>query len=249
MFYGINYLKDEGDIMKKTFATKIKKFRKEAHLSQEQLANICKVSVQAVSKWECCLSYPDIELLPIIAKALNVTIDSLLLDDVEDHETFSWDDDDKIRVVQYHGHQLLAVDEITNKINLKMPSFDYSKEKDKVIFNVEVAGDVQIDGSIGGNVSVNAGAVSCQKIGGNLIVSAGAVCCQKVGGNLTVTAGNMSCQKIEGNVNVTHGDIECKGNLYVEGSIECDNINVTNDLHCKSNMNCNHVTCNAIYKK
>ena len=234
--------------MKEILANNIKKLRKETHLSQEQLANICQVSVQAVSKWECCLSYPDIELLPIIAKAFNITIDSLLLDDVEKHETFSWDDDDKIRVVQYHGHKLLAVDEITNKINLKMPSFDNRKEKDKVAFNVEITGGAQIEGAIGGNVSVNAGDVSCQKVGGNLIVNAGAVCCQKVGGNLTVNAGDMSCQKIGGNVNVTHGDIECKENLNVGGSLECDNINVSGDLYCKSNINCDNITCNSTNK-
>ena len=231
--------------MKTILANKIKKFRKESNLSQEQLADICHVSVQAVSKWECGLSYPDIELLPTIAEAFNVSIDSLLLEDVNEKETFSWADDDKIRVVQYHGHKLLAVDEITEKINLKMPYFD----KDKAIFNVEVNGDVQIEGSVGGNVSVNAGAINCQKVSGDLVVSAGAVCCQEVSGNLTVTAGNMACQKICGDVNVTHGGIECKGNLYIDGSLECDNIFVTNDLHCKSPINCNNISCKNIYKE
>ena len=37
--------------------------RKEKGMTQEQLAEICNVSPQAVSKWENDISYPDITLL------------------------------------------------------------------------------------------------------------------------------------------------------------------------------------------
>lgn len=50
--------------------------RKEMGLTQDMLAQRMNVSPQAVSKWENS-SYPDPELLPLLAKSLNTSIDSL----------------------------------------------------------------------------------------------------------------------------------------------------------------------------
>lgn len=50
--------------------------RKNRKMTQEQLANAVGISSQAVSKWEKG-GTPDIELLPNIAKVLNVTVDEL----------------------------------------------------------------------------------------------------------------------------------------------------------------------------
>ncbi len=55
----------------------ISKLRKEAGLTQEQLANMIGVSAQTVSKWETGTTMPDIMLLPIIADVFNTDIDSL----------------------------------------------------------------------------------------------------------------------------------------------------------------------------
>ena len=52
------------------------KRRKELGLTQEQLAQKMNVSPQAVSKWENS-SYPDSELLPELAKNLDVSLDYL----------------------------------------------------------------------------------------------------------------------------------------------------------------------------
>ncbi|WP_207305414.1 helix-turn-helix domain-containing protein, partial [Clostridioides difficile] len=46
--------------------------------TQEQLAKFIGVSTPAVSKWESGNSYPDIELLPLLADFFNVSIDKLL---------------------------------------------------------------------------------------------------------------------------------------------------------------------------
>ncbi len=67
--------------MRDTFATRLKEKRRQRGMSQEQLASVCGVSVQAVSKWECSQSYPDIELLEIIADTFGTTIDALLRED------------------------------------------------------------------------------------------------------------------------------------------------------------------------
>lgn len=52
--------------------------RKELGLTQQVLAEKLHISFQAISKWENGTSNPDIEILPKIATALNVSIDSLL---------------------------------------------------------------------------------------------------------------------------------------------------------------------------
>lgn len=54
------------------------KRRKEMGLTQNQLATSLNISFQAVSKWEKGTAYPDIEMLPKLAAALNTTVDGLL---------------------------------------------------------------------------------------------------------------------------------------------------------------------------
>lgn len=56
---------------------KIKAFRKEQKMTQEQLAVTMNVTVGAVSKWELGLSHPDITLLPKLAKLFGVSLDVL----------------------------------------------------------------------------------------------------------------------------------------------------------------------------
>lgn len=57
---------------------RIARMRLEHDMTQERLANIANVSAQAVSKWENDQSYPDILLLPTLAKTFGVSIDELL---------------------------------------------------------------------------------------------------------------------------------------------------------------------------
>ena len=61
-----------------TIGERIKELRKKNDLTQEKLADYLGVSYQAVSKWECGLSCPDISLIVPIAKLLHVTTDELL---------------------------------------------------------------------------------------------------------------------------------------------------------------------------
>ena len=50
---------------------KIKSYRHEHRLSQEEFGELLMVSAQAVSKWERGVCYPDIVLLPELAKILS----------------------------------------------------------------------------------------------------------------------------------------------------------------------------------
>jgi len=61
-----------------TIGEKIKELRKKNDLTQEKLADYLCVSYQAVSKWECGLSSPDLSLIVSLAKLLHVTTDELL---------------------------------------------------------------------------------------------------------------------------------------------------------------------------
>ena len=56
---------------------KLKELRNQKNISQEKLAQYLNVSFQAVSKWENGNSYPDITLLPDIARFFDITVDEL----------------------------------------------------------------------------------------------------------------------------------------------------------------------------
>ena len=51
--------------------------RKQKGITQKKLAEALGVTTQAVSKWENARSWPDIQLLPDIAKIFDVSIDEL----------------------------------------------------------------------------------------------------------------------------------------------------------------------------
>jgi len=56
----------------------ILQLRKKCKMTQDQLAKNIGVTAQAVSKWETDVSYPDISILPIMAKFFGVSVDYIL---------------------------------------------------------------------------------------------------------------------------------------------------------------------------
>lgn len=58
-------------------AANIARLRKERGMTQEALAEVIGVSSQTISKWETCVTYPDVALLPVLADVFGVTIDAL----------------------------------------------------------------------------------------------------------------------------------------------------------------------------
>lgn len=56
----------------------IRYYGKKENLTQEQVANYLNISAQAVNKWENGILYPDIILLPSLARVLKIDVNTLL---------------------------------------------------------------------------------------------------------------------------------------------------------------------------
>ena len=61
------------------FSENLAKLRKEKGLSQEELAELCSVSRQAVTKWEAGTSQPDLNKIALLAKTFDISLDELIL--------------------------------------------------------------------------------------------------------------------------------------------------------------------------
>ena len=70
-----------------TMGEKLQLLRKSRGLSQEQLAAELDVSRQAISKWECGDSTPDLDKLRTICTYFGVTTDYLIWENEEDVPT------------------------------------------------------------------------------------------------------------------------------------------------------------------
>jgi len=72
--------------MSKTIGEILRDRRKANGLTQEQVAEALNVSFQSVSRWENGLSYPDITLVPTIARLFDVSTDTLFDMDTTERE-------------------------------------------------------------------------------------------------------------------------------------------------------------------
>ena len=61
-----------------TIGQNIAYFRKQKNMTQEELAEKMSVTAQAISKWECDTSYPDITVIQTLSKVLGVSVTELL---------------------------------------------------------------------------------------------------------------------------------------------------------------------------
>lgn len=66
--------------MKKVIVSeKIKEYRRNNHLTQEEFGRLIGVSPQAISKWEREECYPDITFLPSIAELLRCSVNDFFV--------------------------------------------------------------------------------------------------------------------------------------------------------------------------
>lgn len=218
--------------MKNVFASQFKEYRKKLNISQEEVAERLNVTSQAVSKWECEKSYPDVDMILDIAAFFNVSLDTLLLGNGED-ESKTVDgvqDDDTLRVVLCRGTQVVDAKEAENPIRIKL---DGKAEK------IEIWGSANIIGDVFGNISAGGG-VNCDKVEGNIAAGA-SVNCDEVGGNVASGAG-VNCDGVGGNVsagtNIVCDDIG--GNATCGLTLQCDNI--YGEVSCGMTMTCDSIT-------
>lgn len=88
-----------------SFGQRLKMIRKEAQVTQAELAEKLMVSVQAVSKWECDNTMPDISQIVPLAAILGVTTDCLLGvggDEKADREKY-WKEVEKLEAEIKYG--------------------------------------------------------------------------------------------------------------------------------------------------
>ena len=74
--------------MKLNLGNQIRLSRRRMNLTQEQLAEKFGTSPQAISRWEIGATYPDIEMLPMIASFFEMSVDALLGVTEEEKEKF-----------------------------------------------------------------------------------------------------------------------------------------------------------------
>lgn len=85
---------------------KIKKYRTDNNLTQEEFAAKLFVTRNAVSKWENDNGYPNIDTLKDIAKLLNITIDELLGED--DVKTIAINTNEKLNKYKNYASNVLV---------------------------------------------------------------------------------------------------------------------------------------------
>ena len=64
--------------MQETFGQRLQRLRKNANLTQEDVATKLNITAQAVSKWENDVSAPDISVLVELSEILGVSLDELM---------------------------------------------------------------------------------------------------------------------------------------------------------------------------
>lgn len=104
-----------------TIGQNIKRFRKNADMTQEELAEMLSISSQAVSRWETDSAMPDISLLPALVSIFGVTSDELLgIDTIhvqEKAETYK-----KAISDLYKTHKYQEMLELSRQAYREMPS-------------------------------------------------------------------------------------------------------------------------------
>ena len=185
---------------------KIREARKVQNLSQENLAEEIGISVQAVSKWECGQSCPDIMYLPHIADYLGVSLDYLLREEVNEFarpqklEKIGLPDDGKVRIFQCIGNRVITQNELKGILEEEIPMIQLSLETLQMSegnLHIEIWGSAQIRGSIQGDVSAGT-SVSCEGVQGDVNPGV-SVSCVSVAGNANA-GGSVSCDTVAGNV-------------------------------------------------
>lgn len=127
-------------------AEQLKALRKEKNISQEKLAAYLGISYQAISKWENGNAYPDIQLLPDIARFFEITIDELLQVEKLDEQALFEEYVSKAEILFRNGEDIENILTLWKEAYQKMPNNIQVKEflmstyfdADKVKYSQEI---------------------------------------------------------------------------------------------------------------
>ena len=191
-----------------------------------------------MSKWEGDVCCPDLQLLPLLADTLELSLDELFGRESKEKPTqkaeadsqilpiaaeLPWEDDDSIHAVLFQGHRLLQpkqgslfrhdkYDEIRKTVELH-----FSGTAQDIYSDFSV---VCTDSTISGSVRAGDG-VTCTDVGGD-VTAGDDVTCGNVGGNVSAND-SVRCGEVKGNVrasdSVTCGDIS--------GSVSAERVRCT----------------------
>lgn len=197
-------------------AETIRRLRLDKNVTQEVLAEVLGVSMQAVSKWENNVACPDIALLPVISSYFGVSIDYLLtgrsdgnqqLPDIPRNGKFKLSSDiprdGKLKVIQMLDGKLLSVEDVDKKQKIEIILPDNLNHNQEV--NIEIYGDCTIEGNVSGNV-MSKEKVMCGNVSGHVEAEGDAYCGNV--GEYVKAAGDVNCGNI-GKYLETHGDVNC----------------------------------------
>lgn len=255
-----NTVKTKGNQIMQNFGENLKKYRKEAKISQDELASRMGITPQAVSKWECGLSYPDITLIVSLADLFGITADELLrgvgtakeISSTTDEYIEDCDgilaDDGVIRIVMCEGRRVLRAEEAAKREPILIKIEKVKTKDENSIFHrlfekdgkveLTVYGNAEVDGDVNGPLTAG-GAVSCGEVNGN-VDAGGGVSCGEVNGSVDAK-GHVSCGEVNGhahaNGHLTCGDVN--GNVDAGGEVNCGD--VEGNVNAKGNATCGDV--------
>lgn len=216
----------------------IRELRGDKGISQEALADVCDVSMQAVSKWENGQSCPDITFLPLLAEYFGVSVDYLLTGRENKPETSDSNltnqlenktEQDILYIIQYRNGKILDKkqwnkERSENRGNAIRIQFEDEFQRHNTKLYVEVWGDANI---VAPDTRMNLttdGNADCGAVQGD-INAGGNVNCDNVEGNVAA-GGNVKCDTIEGNA-AAGGNVSCdmiEGDVSAGRSVSCETI-------------------------
>lgn len=154
--------------MEMKLAENIRELRLARGLSQEALSEAMYVTVQAVSKWECSGSLPELTLMVRLAEYFGVSLDRLVLGGERGVSPDSgFPDDNKLRAVYFDGERIITAHDLKND-----PTFDeckvwvkFTKSQSEARLTVKVKCGMTVEGDIHGKVKAG-DSISCGNITG-----------------------------------------------------------------------------------
>ena len=96
-----------------SFGENLYTIRKKNGLSQEDLAEMLGVSRQAVSKWELGEGYPEVDKLLILSQKLNVSLDSLMGNDIVSDSVREARPSESIRIISPNEGVIISTSKVT----------------------------------------------------------------------------------------------------------------------------------------